>query len=284
MTAVGNHEVECHDPDCLLDPIKKKKLSNFTAYNARFRMPSPESNGALNMHFSFNYGPVHFISIDTETGYPGAAEETRYVLPCGGFADQLSWLENDLIEANKNRATRPWIFAQGHRPMYQGKSINAEFQAAMEELFNKYGVDIYFSGHVHSYERDYPVYQGVLDPNGYNNPSATTFLMIGGSGNDEMHGAQIAASKKTGAQFVEPKPIFPGSTVTTEGSGKWRASTQNGEWTAVTDDDHYGIGKVTIIDDSTLEFNYYRTGEGVVYDSIVLHRDHSSYIQRFQKD
>lgn len=27
------------------------------------------------MHFSFNYGPVHFISIDTETGYPGAAEE-----------------------------------------------------------------------------------------------------------------------------------------------------------------------------------------------------------------
>ena len=41
--------------------------------------------------------------------------------------------------------------------MYQGKSINAEFQAAMEELFNKYGVDIYFSGHVHSYERDYPV-------------------------------------------------------------------------------------------------------------------------------
>ena len=46
----------------------------------------------------------------------------------------------------------------GHRPMYQGKSINTEFQAAMENLFNKYGVDIYFSGHVHSYERDYPVY------------------------------------------------------------------------------------------------------------------------------
>lgn len=41
--------------------------------------------------------------------------------------------------------------------MYQGKSINAEFQAAMEELFHKYGVDVYFSGHVHSYERDYPV-------------------------------------------------------------------------------------------------------------------------------
>lgn len=62
-----------------------------------------------------------------------------------------------MIEANKNRATRPWIFVQGHRPMYQGKSINADFQAAMEEMFYEYGVDIYFSGHVHSYERDYPV-------------------------------------------------------------------------------------------------------------------------------
>lgn len=63
------------DPACLVDPEKRTKLSNFTAYNTRFRMPSPESKGALNMHFSFNYGPVHFISIDTETGYPGAAEE-----------------------------------------------------------------------------------------------------------------------------------------------------------------------------------------------------------------
>jgi acid phosphatase type 7 len=92
MTAVGNHEVECHglypaslpssphpslasDPACLSDPEKRTKLSNFSAYNTRFRMPSPESKGALNMHFSFNFGPVHFISIDTETGFPGAAEE-----------------------------------------------------------------------------------------------------------------------------------------------------------------------------------------------------------------
>jgi hypothetical protein len=63
------------DPACLADSNKRDKLSNFSAYNARFRMPSLESSGTLNMHFSFNFGPVHFISIDTETGYPGAAEE-----------------------------------------------------------------------------------------------------------------------------------------------------------------------------------------------------------------
>jgi UDP-2,3-diacylglucosamine pyrophosphatase LpxH len=36
--------------------------------------------------------------------------------------------------------------------MYQGDSVNEGFQAAMEDLFYKYGVDIYFSGHVHHYE------------------------------------------------------------------------------------------------------------------------------------
>lgn len=163
MTAPGNHEVECHDPACLANAERREKLSNFSAYNTRFRMPSTESgSGALNMHYSFNFGPAHFVSIDTETGYPGAAEETRYVLPCGGFEEQLAWLEADLIEANKHRDVRPWVFAQGHHPMYQGNSVNEDFQAAVEEMFYKYGVDIYFSGHVHSYERDYPVRSNCL--------------------------------------------------------------------------------------------------------------------------
>ena len=205
-------------------------------------MPSPESGGVLNMHYSFNYGNVHFISLDTETGYPGAAEEKHYVLPCGGFGDQLTWLEQDLIQANKERDVRPWIFAQGHHPMYNGDSINAEFQAAMEDLFYKYGVDVYFAGHVHSYERDLPVYQGKPESN-YNNPAATTHLLIGGAGNDEMKQIQLA-------KLLDPSPK--------EGKGlsKWYSSDSNGPWTVVTDkDEHVGIGRVTIFDDSNLKFS-----------------------------
>lgn len=54
---ISNHEAECHDPSCLLDKSIRDKLSNFTAYNARFRMPSLETNGALNVsevEFLFN--------------------------------------------------------------------------------------------------------------------------------------------------------------------------------------------------------------------------------------
>jgi len=37
--------------------------------------------------------------------------------------------------------------------MYTDGSVNTALQAAVEDLFFKYGVDIYFAGHEHSYER-----------------------------------------------------------------------------------------------------------------------------------
>jgi hypothetical protein len=272
MTVPGNHEVECHSPACLADKDKREKLSNFSAYNTRFRMPSPESNGVLNMHYSFDYGPVHFVSIDTETGYPGAAGETRVVLPCGGFGDQLTWLEEDLKQAVANREQRPWIFVQGHHPMYQGKSINEDFQSSMEELFHKYQVDVYFSGHVHQYERNMPVYKGTVDPNGYENPDATTHLLIGGAGNDEMRKAERARYPE-GTRYVTPKLIVPGySNVTTESDGKWRASLEEADWTVVVDEEFFGIGKISIADATTLTFEYFRSSDQAVHDGFTLTR------------
>eukprot|EP01039_Chlorochromonas_danica_P007657 gene7657-8462_t len=268
MVTPGNHEADCHDESCLLDNERREKLSNFSAYNGRFRMPSQESGGVLNMHYSFNYGNVHFISLDTETGYPGAAEETRYVLPCGGFGDQLTWLEQDLIKANQERDVRPWIFAIGHHPMYQGDSINTDFQKAMEDLFYNYGVDIYFAGHVHSYERDYPTYQGQVEKT-YDNPKATTHLLIGGAGNDEMHEIQRLSAG-------DPSPREA------KGKTKWYSSDDNGPWTVVTDmDNHVGIGLVKIIDNEHLSVDYIRTKTGEVFDTISLTRDHTSYVKKF---
>ena len=117
-------------------------------------------------------------------------------------------------------------------------------------------------GHVHSYERDLPVYQGEPDANGYNNPSATTHLLVGGAGNDEMNPIQMAK---------DPSPK--------EGPGlsKWFASEVDGPWTVITDQgNHVGIGRIQIIDDSYLSFDYIRTTTGEVYDSFKLFRDHSS--------
>jgi hypothetical protein len=249
MVAPGNHEADCHDPACLSDETRRKTLSNFTAYNTRFRMPSQESkSNGLNMHYSFDYGLVHFISIDTETGFPGAEEETKYVLPCGGFGNQLEWLKADLEAANASRTIRPWIFVQGHHPMYQGDSIDQSFQAAMEKLFYDYRVDVYFFGHIHSYERTWPVYQGIVEPT-YQNPRATTYIMLGGSGNDEMRNAKKLTSLT-------------------------KESNVPGVWTAFTDKDNFGAGLVHIINSTHLEFNYVRTSTKQIYDSMLLVKVH----------
>jgi len=104
MVAVGNHESECHSPVCLAEEKKAKALSNFSAYNTRWVMPSEESGGNTNMWFSFNYGPVHFVSSNTETDFAGAGEENTgdsHIpwLPAGHFGadgEYLAWLEADL--------------------------------------------------------------------------------------------------------------------------------------------------------------------------------------------
>lgn len=118
---------------------------------------------------------------------------------------------------------------------------------------------------VHSYERDLPVYKGAVDANLYNNPKATTHILIGGAGNDEMHGVD---------SYKQPDQV----PVHRDGDSGWRESASLGAWTAMTDNgNHVGIGIVKIIDDSNLVFEYRRTADGYLYDSTTLKRDHSAY-------
>lgn len=263
MTAPGNHEADCHDADCLHSPIKQQKLSNFSAYNTRFRMPSTESgSNALNMHYSFNYKNIHFIAIDSETGYPNAPLEHKYFFPCGGFQEQLKWLENDLIIANTNRDKQPWVFAYGHRPIYQGNNTDVNLQIAIEDLLYKYNVDIYFTGHVHSYERTWPTYKGEVlstDPKtAYINPLSTIYLILGGAGNDEMSDANIPEVDNKAETLLYKN---------------W-SNGDYGPWSASVDLHHFGIGKVNIINSTTLIFEYIQTSIDHVYDSIVVQKSY----------
>lgn len=266
MTAPGNHEADCHDDECILDKIQGQKLSNFTAYNTRFRMPSEEcGSNALNMHYSFNYKNIHFIAIDSETGYPNAPLEHKYYLPCGGFTEQLTWLEKDLISANENRNERPWIFVYGHRPIYQGNNTDVNLQAAIEDLFYKYNVDIYFTGHVHSYERTWPTYKSKVlstDPNtAYVNPLSTIYLILGGAGNDEMSDANIPELNRAN----DPTGLFQYK--------NW-SNGDYGPWSASVDLHHFGIGKVNVINSTTLKFDYIQTSINKIYDSIIIQKQY----------
>ena len=62
MVTPGNHESECHSPACVINHKEYGlPLSNFSAFNHRWSMPSVESGGHQhsNMWYSFNFGTVH---------------------------------------------------------------------------------------------------------------------------------------------------------------------------------------------------------------------------------
>ncbi|CAG7828398.1 unnamed protein product, partial [Allacma fusca] len=76
MTCPGNHESD----------------HNFTHYKNRFTMPNYKSYES--MMYSWNLGPIHFISLSTEFYY-----FLQYGLK--PVFRQYEWLEKDLQEATK---------------------------------------------------------------------------------------------------------------------------------------------------------------------------------------
>jgi len=183
MVSPGNHESECHGLWCSVIHLWGNELANFSAFNTRWHMPSAESKGhpRSNMWYSWNWGPVHFVSVNTETDWPGAEEfdtgdSHDKKMPAGHFGapgEYLRWLEADLKAAANVKAgalkggSGPrWIVAGGHRPW-------GSIKGAHTDLFAKYGVDMYFAGHTHSYVRSAPV-------------NGTVLVVAGGAGCDEM--------------------------------------------------------------------------------------------------
>lgn len=193
MVAAGNHDVTCHiigDGGC------PPQLRNFSAYINRWDMNHQFSGSPTPLWYSFNHGDVHFVAINTESDYPLAPyKPTEGSALAGGFGDQLRWLEQDLSYANTpgQRKLRPWIVVYGHRPVYSTSSLEfpldqqEKVKKTFEPLFHRYGVDVYIAGHVHLYERTYPMVNETSTATDYNNPKATVYINNGAAGNVEGH-------------------------------------------------------------------------------------------------
>ncbi len=125
----GNHEATCFQYS---DAICPSFLRNFTVYNNRFSMSGEVSGGYKNMWYSYDYGPVHVIMLNTETDFANAPSGPGTTLNGGNFfgtTGQLAWLENDLKQATtpERRAKVPWIVAAGHRPFF-GSIVKAQLE------------------------------------------------------------------------------------------------------------------------------------------------------------
>ncbi|KJH48450.1 Ser/Thr phosphatase family protein [Dictyocaulus viviparus] len=136
---------------------------NFTDYRERFWMP--DNGFDDNQFYSFDLGPVHWVGVSSEYyGY-------YYLYGTKPVLTQYEWLTKDLKSANVNRSKTPWIITFQHRPFYCSNINSGECQIfenrlirrgwlnmpGLEPLYLKYGIDMGFWGHEHSYERFYPI-------------------------------------------------------------------------------------------------------------------------------
>ncbi|HID56519.1 TPA: metallophosphoesterase family protein, partial [Candidatus Poribacteria bacterium] len=89
--------------------------------------------------YSFDYGNAHFICLDSNFRFS---------------ADQTMWLGKDLARAAPKSE---WIFVLFHHPPFSSGRHGgaAETMTGWIDLFEKYEVDIIFSGHDHTYERSF---------------------------------------------------------------------------------------------------------------------------------
>ena len=115
-----------------------------------------------NHYYSFDVGLVHYVMVSSEVyTYPSEAKNGPSPFTA---QDQLEWLEADLIKANApaQREKVPWIVLMGHRPWYTvefEKNAGLVFQD-FDDLGCEYGVDLYITGHVHNYQRFFPMRTG----------------------------------------------------------------------------------------------------------------------------
>lgn len=112
----------------------------------------PNSSSAVDHErwYSFDWGDVHFVGLDTEQLY----------------AEQIAWLDRDLSQNE-----RPWVVAYLHRPPYSSGAHggSSAVEAAFVPILERHQVPVVFAGHDHDYERTMPI-------------NGVTYIITGGGG------------------------------------------------------------------------------------------------------
>jgi hypothetical protein len=140
--------------------------------------------GLKEQFYSFNYKNMHFLALSTETDYEQDSEQYEFAI-----RDLEKYSKDPFID---------WVIVLYHRNIYGSGSFEEEtdFRETYHPLFDKYKVDLALQGHLHVYERTYPITFNSDDDNEpivqdnnptiYKNPKGTIFVTIGTGGANDM--------------------------------------------------------------------------------------------------
>jgi 3',5'-cyclic AMP phosphodiesterase CpdA len=97
-------------------------------------------------NFSFDYGNSHWTCLDANPYVNWSDPKLR------------EWLRQDLASA----ADKTWRFVAFHQPPFHSSTSHAgeKQMRAVADIFEEGNVDVVFAGHVHNYQRTYPIQVG----------------------------------------------------------------------------------------------------------------------------
>lgn len=137
--ALGNHEAYSLD--------WKEHMPD--RYPTHFNLPDNGNRDFKNHYYSFDWGDVHFTVLDTSLN-----EEKEWMPDL--YEKEKVWLEKDLRETKKkwkvvlmHKDPLQYGFADESRP-HREEGFSEEGQYFMP-VFDKYGVDLVLSAHLHTY-------------------------------------------------------------------------------------------------------------------------------------
>ena len=172
----------------LIEPIAEKTkivIGNHEVDSSKLLKDYMNYFGLENQYYSFNQKNVHFLALSTETDFDEDSE-------------QYAFAKQDLEKYSKDPFI-DWIIVFYHRYIYgsgSGLEEEKDFRETYHPLFDKYKVDLALQGHLHVYERTYPITFNNDDedepivqdnnPNLYKNPKGTIFLTVGTGGAHDM--------------------------------------------------------------------------------------------------
>jgi acid phosphatase type 7 len=153
FTTPGNHEYVTAQAQPYLDNLY---------------LPTSPSGGER--YYSFDWGPVHFVSLDSNCTL-GLASADRCTLTA-----QKQWAQEDLAASQA-----PWKVVFFHHPPWSSGDHGSSLKTRREwaPLFEKYGVDLVLTGHDHHYERTYPMRGDGVAPSG---TPGIPYLVVGNGG------------------------------------------------------------------------------------------------------
>jgi len=145
LIGVGNHEME---------PLTQ---DGYAGVLTRFPRPYDTTSGSPVVS-TFVHGNVAFIQLD-------ANDLSAEISPNNGYTagTQTTWLKNKLAAYRAANSGVDFIVVAFHNCMYCSNTTHGSdggVRNVWESIFETYNVDLVLKGHVHAYERTYPILNG----------------------------------------------------------------------------------------------------------------------------